>query len=82
MVLADMYAWQSVCFCKRSQAVSEHARVHAHTKTEENKRTEELISTWSNDSIVRDRARTSEIVRLSKEMESLIAALEADVTDR
>ena len=71
-----------VCFCTLRQTVSEHKRLPAHTRTEENKRTEELISTWSNDSIVRDRARTSEIVRLSQEMESLIAALEADVTDR
>ena len=67
---------------KYLNAVSEHTLVHAHTKTEENKRTEELISTWSNDSVVRDRARTSEIVRLSQEMESLLTVLEADVTDR
>jgi len=50
--------------------------------TAENTRTEELIQKWTSDSTNRDRSRTSEIVKMSGELEASIAHLETEANER
>lgn len=48
----------------------------------ENGRTEELIQKWTSDSTRRDRSRTAEIVKMSRELESSITSFETEANER